>query len=63
MSWTLAFAEQYEKRARRFLKYHPELEKQYLKKLQLIEAKTLHPLLRQHPLTGRLSGLHSSQDS
>ncbi len=59
MSWTLVFTEQYEKRARRFLKRHPELEKQYLKTLQLMEANPLHPSLRLHPLTGRLSDLHS----
>ncbi len=59
MSWTLLFTEQYEKRAQRFLKRHPELEKQYLKTLQLMEANPLHPSLRLHPLAGRLSGLHS----
>jgi len=59
MSWTLVFTEQYEKRALRFLKRHPELEKQYLKTLQLVEANPFHPSLRLHPLSGRLSGMHS----
>lgn len=59
MSWALVFTDQYEKRARRFLKRHPELEKQYLKTLQLLEANPFHPSLRLHPLTGRLAGLHS----
>ncbi|HIJ95989.1 MAG TPA: plasmid stabilization protein [Desulfuromonadales bacterium] len=59
MSWTLVFTEQYDKRAMRFLKRHPELEKQYLKALQLMEANPFHPSLRLHPLAGRLSGLHS----
>ncbi|HIJ90604.1 MAG: hypothetical protein OEV89_07530 [Desulfobulbaceae bacterium] len=59
MSWSLVFTEQYEKRALRFLKQHPELEKQYLKTLQLMEANPFHPSLRLHPLSGRLSGLHS----
>ena len=59
MSWSLVFTEQYEKRARRFLKRHPELEKQYLKTLQLMEVNPFHPSLRLHPLSGRLSGLHS----
>ena len=59
MTWTLVFTEQYEKRARRFLKRHPELENQYLKCLQLLEANPFHPSLRLHPLSGRLSGLHS----
>lgn len=59
MSWSLVFTEQYEKRALRFLKRHPELEKQYQKALQLLEANPFHPSLRLHPLSGRLSGLHS----
>jgi len=59
VSWSLVFTEQYEKRALRFLKQHPELEKQYLKTLQLMEANPFHPSLRLHPLSGRLSGLHS----
>ena len=59
MSWSLVFTEQYEKRALRFLKRHPELEKQYLKTLQLLEANPFHPSLRLHQLTGRLSDLHS----
>jgi len=59
MNWSLVFTEQYERRAQRFLKRHPELEKQYLKTLQLLEANPFHPSLRLHPLTGRLSGLHS----
>jgi mRNA-degrading endonuclease YafQ of YafQ-DinJ toxin-antitoxin module len=59
MNWSLVFTEQYEKRALRFLKRHPELEKQYLKTLQLLEANPFHPSLRLHPLSGRLSGLHS----
>lgn len=60
MSWVLVFTEQYEKRARRFVKRHPELEKQYLKTLQLLEANPFHPSLRLHQLSGRLSGLHSA---
>jgi mRNA-degrading endonuclease YafQ of YafQ-DinJ toxin-antitoxin module len=59
MSYTLVFTEQYEKRAARFLKRHPELEKQYLKTLQLLAANPHHPSLRLHQLSGRLSALHS----
>jgi len=59
MSWTIVFTEQYNKRAGRFLKRHPELERQYLKTLQLMEANPFHPSLRLHSLSGRLSGLHS----
>jgi mRNA-degrading endonuclease YafQ of YafQ-DinJ toxin-antitoxin module len=59
MSFTLIFTEQYEKRAARFLKRHPELEKQYLKTLQLLEMNPHHPSLRLHALSGKLQGLHS----
>ena len=59
MSWSLVFTDQYEKRALRFLKRHPELERQYLKTLQLLEANPFHPSLRLHRLSGRLSDLHS----
>ena len=59
MSYRLIFTEQYEKRARRFLKRHPDLESAYLKTFRLLEANPFHPSLRLHPLSGRLSGLHS----
>jgi len=59
MTFTLIFTEQYNKRAARFLKRHPDLEKQYLKTLQLLEMHPQHPSLRLHPLGGRLLGLYS----
>ena len=55
----LIFTRQYEKRAARFLKRHPALEKQYLKTLQLLELNPHHPALHLHPLSGKLRGLHS----
>jgi len=59
MSYRLIFTEQYVKRAARFLKRHPDLEKQYLKTLQLLELNPHHPSLRLHPLSGKLQALHS----
>ena len=59
MSFQLIFTEQYNKRAASFLKRHSELEKQYLKTLQLLEMNPHHPSLRLHSLSGRLQGLHS----
>jgi len=59
MSFQLVFTEQYTQRAARFLKRHPELQKQYLKTLQLLELNPKHPSLRLHALAGRLEGLHS----
>ena len=55
----LIFTRQYEKRAARFLKRHPALEKQYLKTLQLLELNPHHPALHLHPLSGKLRGLRS----
>jgi mRNA-degrading endonuclease YafQ of YafQ-DinJ toxin-antitoxin module len=59
MSFQLIFTEQYDKRAVRFLKRHPDLRQQYLKTLQLLEINPHHPSLRLHSLAGRLGGLHS----
>jgi mRNA-degrading endonuclease YafQ of YafQ-DinJ toxin-antitoxin module len=59
MRYVLVFTDQYEKRARRFLKRHPDLKRQYVKTLQLLEADPFHPSLRLHKLAGRLSDLHS----
>ena len=59
MSYRLVFTEQYTRRAARFLKRHPDLEKQYLKTLQLLALNPHHPSLRLHPLSGKLQGLHS----
>ena len=59
MTYQLVFTDQYNRRAARWLRRHPELRNQYLKTLQLLEANPHHPSLRLHPLKGRLSGLHS----
>ena len=59
MAFTLVFTEQYNRRASRFLKRHPELRQPYLKTLQLLELNPAHPSLRLHPLRSRLDGLHS----
>lgn len=59
MSFTLVFADVYNRRAARWLKRHPELRQQYLKTLQLLEANPFHPSLRLHALSGKLQGLHS----
>lgn len=59
MPYTLVFTEQYNKKAARFLKRHPDLRQQYLKTLQLLEANPFHPSLHLHPLHGKWEGLHS----
>ncbi|OYY74338.1 MAG: plasmid stabilization protein [Gammaproteobacteria bacterium 28-57-27] len=59
MSYRLIFTEQYAKRAANFLKRHPDLEKQYLRTLQLLALNPYYPSLRLHPLRGKHEGLHS----
>ena len=59
MAWQLVFTEQYNRRAARFLKRHPDAIGQYTKTLKLLAANPHHPSLRLHALQGRLSGLHS----
>ena len=59
MSYRLVFTEQYTRRTVRFLKRHPDLEKQYLKILQLLELNPHHPSLRLYSLSGKLQFLHS----
>jgi proteic killer suppression protein len=58
--YRLVFTDQYEKRARRFLKRHPDLQSAYLKSLRLLEVNPFHPSLRLHRLSGRLEGLYSA---
>lgn len=59
MSFELIFPDSYLKKARKFIRKHPELIKQYEKTLQLLELNPYHPSLRLHQLQGRLSGLSS----
>lgn len=58
MSYSLVFTQQYNRRAARFLKRHPDLREQYRKALVLVQANPHHPSLRLHALKGRLKGLH-----
>jgi len=58
-AFALVFTEQYNRRAARFLKRHPDLRQQCLKTLQVLEANPAHPSLRLHPLRGKLDALHS----
>ena len=50
MSFSLVFTKQYNRRAFRFIKRHPDLKKQYLKTLQLLELNPQHPSLHLHAL-------------
>jgi len=59
MPFQLIFPDSYLKRARKFIRKHPELIKQYEKTLLLLELNPHHPSLRLHQLQGQLSGLSS----
>ena len=55
MTYQLVFTDQYNRRAARWLRRHPELRNQYLKTLQLLEANPYHPSLRLHALRGTVA--------
>ena len=57
--YKLIFTESYERRARKFLRRHPELKKQYEKCLELLEFDPFHPSLRLHKLQGKTEELNS----
>ena len=59
MPYRLIYPESYIKRARKFLKKHPEIHRQYRKTLELLELNPYHPSLRLRSLHGRMSGLSS----
>ena len=59
MIWQLMFTDQYNRRAAKFLKRHPDVETQYVKTLELLELNPHHPSLRIHRLSGKLEGLQS----
>ncbi|MFP4180366.1 MAG: type II toxin-antitoxin system YafQ family toxin [Spirochaetaceae bacterium] len=57
--YRILYTEHYNKRARKFLKRHPEVKQQYRKSLELLEVDPGHPSLRLHKLKGSLSELYS----
>ena len=59
MKYNLIFAENYTRRAIKFLRKHPDLKNQYRKTLELLEFDPHHPSLRLHKLKGTFRGLHS----
>jgi mRNA-degrading endonuclease YafQ of YafQ-DinJ toxin-antitoxin module len=59
MTWQIIYTEQYNRRAARFLRNHPDLATVYAKTLELVQAQPYHPSLRLHALRGNLKGLHS----
>lgn len=56
----IIYTESYIKRAKKFIKKHPDLLKQYEKTLKLLEKNPYHPSLRLHKLQGKLSNVFSA---
>ena len=59
MKYRLVYPQSYIRRAKKFLKKHPEIHGQYRKTLELLELDPFHPSLRLHRLQGNLAGLSS----
>lgn len=55
----IIYTDSYNKRAKKFIKKHPDLLSQYEKSLKLLEINPNHPSLRLHKLKGKLSELYS----
>ena len=55
----IIYTNSYIKRAKKFIKKHPDLITQYAKTLKLLELNPNHPSLRLHKLKGKLSELYS----
>ena len=59
MPYQIIYPDSYIKRAKKFLRKHPEVHNQYRKTLELLELDPHHPSLRLHGLGGRLKDLSS----
>ena len=59
MNYQLIYTDSYNKRAKKFLRKHPEVHNQYRRTLQLLELDPYHPSLRLHGLETRLKGISS----
>jgi toxin HigB-1 len=55
----ILYTDSYIRRARKFVKRHPEMVGQYQKTLRLLEENPAHPSLHLHALSGKLSGLYA----
>jgi toxin HigB-1 len=59
LKYRLIYTESYNKRAKTFLKKHPQLVSLYQKTLTLLELNPQHPSLRLHRLQGKLKNFYS----
>ena len=59
MTYKLIYTKSYNKKAKKFIRKHPDLLNQYEKILKLLELNPNHPSLRLHELKGKLKGIYS----
>lgn len=59
MSWTLVTTDSFERRARKFLRKHPELKERLAQVLKQLNHDPFAAALRLHPLSGKLKGLQA----
>jgi addiction module RelE/StbE family toxin len=59
MTWEIIYTEQYNKKAAKFIKRHPDVLSQYQKTLELLSLNPHHPSLRIHESKGKFEGLSS----
>lgn len=59
MSYTLVTTRQFERRAKKFLRKHPELNSTLAEKFDQLRQDPFQPSLKLHPLSGKLEGLQS----
>lgn len=59
MTYRIIYTNSYNKKAKKFIKKHPDLLSQYEKTLKLLELNPYHPSLRLHELKGKLKGIYS----
>jgi len=55
----ILYTESYIRRAKKFIKRHPDIVGQYEKTLKLLESNPSHPSLHLHKLGGKPSSLYS----
>jgi len=59
MTYKLIYTKSYNKKAKKFIRKHPDLLNQYEKTLKLLELNPTHPSLKLHELKGKLKGIYS----
>ncbi|MCK9245259.1 MAG: plasmid stabilization protein [Candidatus Marinimicrobia bacterium] len=59
MNYKICYTKSYNRLAARFIRFHPELEEQYRKTLQLLELNPFHKSLRLHAIKGQFDNLYS----